>query len=85
MGRMVRKQVYIEPRQEALLKRLAEEMGTTEADIIRQAIDHHTQALLSPRKNLAAWQRERAFIEQLIEQGPVPGGRTWTREDLYDR
>jgi len=33
----------------------------------------------------AAWARERRFIEDLIAQGPVPGGRTWTREDLYDR
>ncbi len=82
---MVRKQVYLEPRQEALLKRLAQETGTPEAELIRQAIDRHTQTLLFPQKNLIAWQRERAFIEHLIRQGPVPGGRTWTREDLYDR
>jgi hypothetical protein len=85
VARMVRKQVYIEPRQEMLLKRLARETGTAEAEIIRQAIDRHTRTLLSPRKDLSAWQRERAFIEQLIELGPVPGGRTWSREDLHDR
>jgi predicted DNA-binding protein len=39
MMAMVRKQVYIRPRQEELLKRWAEEMGRTEAEIIREALD----------------------------------------------
>jgi hypothetical protein len=34
---------------------------------------------------LAAWEKERAFISQLIEQGPVPGQRTWAREELYEQ
>lgn len=85
MTRMVRKQVYIEPRQEALLKRLARETGATEADLIRQAIDRQTEALLFPRRDLRAWQEERDFIRRLIEQGPVPGERRWRREDLYER
>jgi hypothetical protein len=85
MTRMVRKQVYIEPRQEALLKRLARETGTAEAEIIRQAIDRQTKALLFPRRDLRAWQQERDFIRRLIEQGPVPGERRWRREDLYER
>jgi hypothetical protein len=37
--KMVRKQVYITEGQEALLKRLAEERGLTEAEIIRTALD----------------------------------------------
>lgn len=85
MTRMVRKQVYIEPRQETLLKRLARETGATEADLIRQAIDRQTEALLFPRRDLRAWQEERDFIRRLIEQGPVPGERRWRREDLYER
>jgi hypothetical protein len=39
MTQMVRKQIYIEPRQEALLKRLAQDQGVSEAELIRQAID----------------------------------------------
>jgi hypothetical protein len=85
MTRMVRKQVYIEPRQEALLKQLARETGATEADLIRQAIDRQTKVLLFPRRDLKAWQQERDFIRRLIEQGPVPGERRWRREDLYER
>ena len=85
MTRMVRKQVYIEPRQDVLLKRLARETDVTEAEIIRQAIDRQTKALFFPRRDLSAWQEERAFIDRLIEQGPVDGGRSWRREDLYER
>ena len=85
MAKMVRKQVYIEPRQEALLKQLVRETGTTEAELIRQAIDRQMKVIRSPKQNLRAWQEERAFITHLIQQGPVPGGRSWRREDLYER
>jgi len=85
MTKMVRKQVYIEPRQEALLKRLAQETGAKEAEIIRQAIDRQAQTFLFPRRDLRAWQEERDFINRLIQQGPLPGGRRWRREDLYER
>jgi hypothetical protein len=85
MTRMVRKQVYIEPRQETLLKRLARDAGVTEAEIIRQAIDRQTKVILFSHRDLNAWRQERAFIERLIQQGPVLGGRRWRREDLYER
>jgi len=81
---MVRKQVYIRPGQEALLKRLAQETGMTEAELIRQAIDRRSGTVHLPR-DLRAWQEERAFIARLIEQGPVPGERTWRREELHER
>ncbi len=39
MGRMVRKQLYIDQRQEALLKAESKRTGETESALIRQAID----------------------------------------------
>ncbi len=81
----VRKQIYIEPDQETMLKWLAREMGVTEAEVIRQAIDRQARLFRSVRRDLRAWEEESAFIQRLIEQGPVPGGRTWRREDLYER
>lgn len=81
----VRKQIYIEPDQEVRLKRLAAETGVTEAELIRQAIDRHTHSLRPVRRDLRAWEEERAFIQHLIELGPVPGRRTWRREDAYER
>ena len=85
MAMKVRKQVYIEPHHEAILKRLSRERGITEAEIIRQAIEEHTSALRLPRRDLRAWEAERAFIQNLIRQGPVSGRRTWRRGDLYER
>ncbi len=85
MATKVRKQVYIEPYQETILKRLAQDEGVTEAEIIRAAIDRHTLALFLPRRDLAAWEAERAFIRRRIEQGPLSGERTWRREELHER
>ena len=83
MAMMVRKQVYLRRRQSALLKRQARELGTTEAELIRRAIDRQVSVRLRPDSRL--WKKERAFIQGLINQGPIPGKRTWKREDLYDR
>jgi hypothetical protein len=82
---MVRKQIYIEREQEIRLKRLSKELGKPEAEIIRQAIDAQTLNVLSGPRDLAAWEREREFIQELIKAGPVPGHRSWTRESLYER
>lgn len=84
MVQMVRKQVYLAPHQEALLKRLARERGMTEAEIIRQAVEQ-IEAWVPFRPDLKAWEQERQFLERLMEQGPVVGKRTWRREDLYGR
>lgn len=84
MATMVRKQVYIEPRQDRLLKEWAAKTGMTEAEVFRQAIDIWLAEAERMRRAKAAWQEERAFIESLIAQGPVPGGRRWTRGELYE-
>jgi len=39
MSQMMRKQIYIQKRQQILLKRLARARGVSEAEIIRQAIE----------------------------------------------
>ena len=36
---IVRKQTYITPAQDRAVKRLAQQQGTTEADILRKALD----------------------------------------------
>ena len=85
MAVKIRKQIYIEPHQERMLKRIAKKTGTSEAEIIRQAIERHVQSLQIPGYETTAWEAEDAFIESLIQLGPVPGRRTWSREDLHDR
>lgn len=81
----IRKQIYIERDQEELLKRWSAELGVSEAEIIRQAISGQSMRLGRRFRDLEAWQTEREFIESLIEQGPLPGGRRWTRDELYER
>ncbi len=84
MSVMVRKQVYIKPQQEKLLKQRAAEMGVSEAEIIRQAIDHWLEKEARQRQAEKAWEKARALMEERYAQGAVPGERTWTRDELYE-
>lgn len=85
METLVCKQVYIESRQEELLKQWTAKTGMSEADIIRQALDQWLEAEEARRRRaLAAWKEARTFIEARAAQGPVPGKRTWTRDELYE-
>ncbi|MFW6135989.1 MAG: ribbon-helix-helix protein, CopG family [Chloroflexota bacterium] len=84
MTTMVRKQVYIEPRQDELLKRWAEKTGRSEAEIVREALDRWMDSEERRRDAEAAWEEVLAFAEERAAYGPVPGGRTWTREDLHE-
>lgn len=85
MTAKIRKQIYIEAEQEVLLKQLVQQKGGSEAEIIRQAIAQYALSFQSPAVDLSAWERERAFIQNLMAQGQIPGERTWQREDLYER
>jgi hypothetical protein len=84
MSKMIRKQVYIEPEQEALLKRLSKEQGLTEAELIRSGI-----LRLSSRsdvvRDITFWEEEKRFIRSLMKKGTLKGKRRWKREDLYER
>jgi hypothetical protein len=86
MARMIRKQFYIEPRHQAILKRMAKEEGVTEAEAIRRALDQLDAGLrLARAQRASAWDKEEAFIRDWLARGGVKGGRTWKRDDAYDR
>ncbi len=53
MASKVRKQIYIDPDQESTLKQLAKDTGISEAEIIRQAIDHTRRSCEYPGAILA--------------------------------
>lgn len=84
MSSKIRKQIYIEPRQEHRLKEIAQQAGVSEAEIIRQAIDLHLGQITPSQTNLTAWEAERKFIEDIKTRPAQPGGRDWQREDLYE-
>ena len=84
MGRMVRKQVYIEPEQEALLKQRAHALGVSEAELIRMGIAAMGRTAMGLPGDQRAWADELAFIRQRAQvQQAGDGQRQWTREDLY--
>lgn len=84
MSRMVRKQIYIEPRQEELLKRRAKELGLSEAELIRRGIDRVARLPLAFRPDLKAWEEEKAYIRSHRCFEVPQTGRGWTRDELYD-
>jgi len=81
----IRKQIYIEREHEEMLKRWSVELGISEAEIIRQAIAGQTLLLRRRVRDVEAWHSEQRFIRSMIDEGPLPGGRRWTRAELYER
>lgn len=85
MTTKIRKQIYLDRAQEVQLKQLASASGLSEAELIRRTLNLHLALPSFQLRDLSAWERELEFIEQWIAKGPVAGGRTWKRDDLYDR
>ena len=85
MPTMLRKQIYIAPRQERLLKARASELHISESELIRDGIDKALKTGTSTAHDPKAWDEEKKFIASLMKKRAVKGGRKWTREELYDR
>ena len=82
---MVRKQIYIPKRQDALLKRIARQRGVSEAEVIRQALEREA-GLPSPLQNgKDAFARMQAFSDdRKIKFAGKGEPLIWNREALYD-
>jgi len=85
MSRMIRKQVYIEAEQEKLLKRWARELGVTEAELVRRGIDQIARPGAWLPLDPKAWEEAKSVIRERMRLRVPQTGRTWTREELYDR
>jgi hypothetical protein len=83
VGTKVRKQIYIEPDQEALLKRLSRELGVTEAELVRRALAN-LSGISQPARDPSAWEREKEYIRRRAKKRAQPT-QPWTREELHDR
>jgi hypothetical protein len=84
MAEMIRKQVYIEGRQERLLKERAKKYRVTEAELIRRAIDRGLERTAAGVPDPEAWKRVEAFIARHRKQRLAQRKRGWTRDELYD-
>jgi hypothetical protein len=87
--RMIRKQVYIDGRHEAALKRAARARGVSEAEIIRHGIElAATEDVIAIPKRSAiaeqAWREIQAVLEARKRVKAPQTPRGWTRDELYE-
>jgi hypothetical protein len=88
--RMVRKQIYIQPQQDEQLKRMAQQRDTSEAELIREAIEILLDQQPSSRPNKAlppdeaAWHIILSFVDSRRAEGLPGESYKWEREDGYD-
>jgi predicted ATPase len=85
MSEMIRKQFYIHERHQLLLRKLARAKGVSEAEIIRQAIEHEAAGARQqiPASDRVAWQEIVRAVEarKHLGSGTVP--YHWDRQDAY--
>lgn len=95
---MVRKQFYIDAEQERLLKQRARELGISEGELIRQAVETVTnsgvQEADSPlsvgshaspigESREGGWKQALEYIRKHRMMRVAQTGRSWTRDDIY--
>jgi hypothetical protein len=88
--RMVRKQIYIYAQQDEQIKRLAATRATSEAELIREAIEellerqhpHSSNSHLPPDE--AAWQALLQSMREHSRQFSDGEPHRWRREDYYN-
>jgi hypothetical protein len=82
---MIRKQVYIEPQQERLLKERARQLHVTEAELIRRSLEQGLAGVAPRRPNPDAWRDLMRFFRRRMRMKVRQRPRRWTRVELYDR
>ena len=89
--RMVRKQVYLQPQQNAQLKRAAKARATTEAEVIREALEIVLNSSVPVssartfRPDQEAWQKLLKSMKDQRKRAALIGEpHRWTREEYYD-
>jgi hypothetical protein len=82
---MVRKQIYLHKRQNALLKRLSQARGLSEAEIVRQAIEREAGIIAAQATAVdrSAWQELIAFLDKRLESAASSQAYHWNREEIY--
>jgi len=85
VGRMVRKQIVIEPEQERALEERAKALGVSQSALIRQAIDAMLEETEARLRREAAWEATLEAMEQARRDGVGSRGQKWSREELHER
>lgn len=84
-ARMIRKQIYIQTRQDILLKHISKVRGVRAAEVIRQAIEREfsgtvSQPLAADRQ---AWEQVLSFLESRKSLGSSEAYQ-WNRQGAYE-
>ena len=84
---MIRKQLYLEEAQDKALKRRAKELGVSEAEVVRQALDK----VLRSERVTPAVKRNKAILHAFFEEADelakthsFPEGYRFDRQALYE-
>ena len=87
MSQMIRKQIYIHKRQDALLKKRARLRKASEAELIREAIEYAIIGNATPRpfrRDPEAWDRmQRFMLSRRTLATTFAQPYRWKREDAY--
>jgi hypothetical protein len=84
---MIRKQLYLGPREEAVLKEAAAGSGRSEADLVREAvIEYAARRQPAPAGDRAAWNDALSFMRSLAGRERSRSGprRRVSRGRLYE-
>jgi CO/xanthine dehydrogenase Mo-binding subunit len=84
VGRMVRKQIYLEPEQDKTLKERAKALGISTAELIRRRITDPGRGVASFPTRPEAWEEELHFIAERARLADLKKTRGWTRDELYE-
>jgi len=85
VGRMVRKQLYLEPRHDARLKTLARMSGRTEADVVREAVERYgTEPAAVVPADPRAWQEALKFMRSLARRRRPRRPAATSRKEIYE-
>jgi hypothetical protein len=81
---MIRKQLYLDEHHDRALKERARELGLSEAEVVRRALDAalEMERGASPRAS-SALDDFLASAAEIARRGGS-AGRAWTRDDLHD-
>ncbi len=84
---MVRKQIYIQKRQDEWLKRASKARGISEAEVIRQAIDDQatTSSDQQSPEDRMDWEKAVEFMRSLkSRRSQFSEPYKWNREEIYE-
>jgi hypothetical protein len=83
MGRMVRKQVYMDDALDHELGQAADRLGVSQAELVRRALEQYLVGASTAGESLAMRQLKEHWAE--VDRLGYGGYGKWDREELHER